>query len=118
MWYKKRSCGGIGELSCWAGCGRFGNRLWIWVPIGLAANAIALIQPPNDKALLISLVCQLVISVFLGVKGSEWAWKSRKWESLERFKKTQDNWRRWGIILSIVGFTIGVFIGGIGGSPL
>lgn len=89
-----------------------GNKLWIWLPIGLAANAIALIPSPNNKTVWISMICQAVISVFLGVKGSEWAWKSKKWGSIERFKKTQDRWRKWGIVATAVGFLIGVIIGG------
>ena len=88
-----------------------GNRLWIWLPIGLAANAIALVPSPDNKAILISLICQAVISVVLGVKGSEWAWKKKKWDSIERFKKTQDRWRKWGIVATAVGFIIGVIIG-------
>ena len=54
-----------------------GNRLWIWVPIGLAANAISLIPSPNNKSFWISIVCQILISVVLGTKGSEWAWKAK-----------------------------------------
>ena len=88
-----------------------GNKLWMWVLIGLAANAIAFIPGPNNKAGWISLICQLVISVVLGVKGSEWAWKSKKWDSIEHFKKTQDTWRKWAIVFTIVGFIIGVIIG-------
>ena len=89
-----------------------GNRLWIWMPVGLAVNAIAFIPSANSKSYYISLICQLVISVVLGVKGSEWAWKKKKWDSIEQFKNTQDRWRVWGIVFSIVGFIIGLIIGG------
>ena len=89
-----------------------GNRLWIWLPVGLAANAIALIPSPNNKTLLISWICQAVISVVLGIKGSEWAWKKKKWDSIEHFKRTQEKWRIWGIVFSVVGFIVGVIIGG------
>ena len=88
-----------------------GNRLWIWLLIGLAANAISLIPSPNNKAALISLICQSVISVVLGVKGSEWAWKSKKWDSIEYFQKTQKRWRNWGIAFTAVVFVIGIIIG-------
>ncbi|MFC1862166.1 MJ0042-type zinc finger domain-containing protein [Chloroflexota bacterium] len=33
----------------------------------------------------------------MGVKGNEWAWKSKKWDSIEHFQKTQGKWRNWGI---------------------
>ena len=89
-----------------------GNKLWIWLPIGMAANAISLIPSPNNKTLWISMICQGVISVVLGVKGSEWAWKSKEWDSIEHFKRAQEKWRKWGIAFTVVGFIFGVIIGG------
>jgi len=48
-----------------------------------------------------------IVWVFvLGAKGKEWAWKNRKWESAERFKKTQRTWDKWGIALFIIGIII------------
>jgi hypothetical protein len=35
----------------------------------------------------------------LGAKGSQWAWKKGKWDSLEHFKSTQKKWNVVGIIL-------------------
>jgi hypothetical protein len=46
----------------------------------------------------------LLVMIVVGIKGREWAWRNKKWESLEHFKKIQ---RRWDILgLSIVGFAI------------
>ncbi len=39
---------------------------------------------------------------YLGTKGNEIAWKSRRWESLEQFKATQDVWNKWGLILFLI----------------
>lgn len=48
-----------------------------------------------------------VIWVFvLGAKGKEWAWQNRKWESAERFKKTQRTWDKWGKALFIIGIVL------------
>ncbi len=88
-----------------------GNKLWVWLIIGLAAYAIAFVPSPNNKTMWISMICQGVISVFLGVKGSEWAWKSKKWDSIGHFKRTQRKWRNWGIVFTAVGFIIGIIIG-------
>ena len=88
-----------------------GNKLWAWVLIGLAVNAISLIPSQNDKPVLISLICQTVISVILGVKGNEWAWKRQKWENLQHFKRIQGRWLRWGLVFSVVGFIVGFYIG-------
>ncbi len=58
------------------------NRVWIgllaWVPLFGFWMAIA-----------------------LGVKGNEWAWKSRRWESIEHFQKYQERWAIAGITTGI-----------------
>ena len=74
----------------------------------------------------ISLVClipivlvQLVFAIFLGAKGNEWAWRSKRWDGIEHFRRTQRTWRNWaigvlvvvGTISFIVSFVIGWSIG-------
>jgi hypothetical protein len=39
---------------------------------------------------------------FLGAKGNEWAWRKKKWDSIEHFKRTQRNWNIAGLILFVV----------------
>ena len=60
----------------------FNNQVWIgllaWVPVIGFWMAIA-----------------------LGVKGNEWAWKSRRWQSIEQFKVHQRRWAIVGIVLGI-----------------
>lgn len=41
----------------------------------------------------------LIMNVVLGVKGREWAWKNKQWESVDQFKKVQKNWAVWGVVL-------------------
>lgn len=41
----------------------------------------------------------IVMWFVLGAKGNEWAWKYKKWNSIEHFKKTQRTWAKWGIII-------------------
>ncbi|MBD3558936.1 serine/threonine protein kinase, partial [Planktothrix sp. FACHB-1355] len=45
----------------------------------------------------------LVMGIVLGVKGNEWAWKSRQWRSISEFKAHQRAWAiaAW-LILAIV----------------
>ncbi len=38
-----------------------------------------------------------IMAIVLGVKGSEWAWQSKRWDSIEHFKRTQRTWAKWGI---------------------
>jgi len=44
----------------------------------------------------------LVMVFVLGAKGNEWAWKHRKFQSIEHFKTVQKAWVRWGVILFLV----------------
>ena len=41
------------------------------------------------------------MAIALGVKGNEWAWKSRRWQSIEQFKVHQKRWAISGIVLGI-----------------
>lgn len=42
----------------------------------------------------------------LGAKGSEWAWRHKKWNSIEHFRSTQEKWNAAGIVLFIVSIII------------
>ncbi len=49
----------------------------------------------------------LIMSIVLGIKGSEWAWQNKRWDNVQHFKKTQSTWAKWGAILFIVFVAIG-----------
>jgi len=49
----------------------------------------------------------LIISIYLGMKGNEQAWKSRQWISIEHFRSTQEVWDKWGIGLFVLGIVLG-----------
>lgn len=40
-----------------------------------------------------------VMSIGLGAKGNEWAWKSRRWNSIEQFKAHQRGWAIAGVLV-------------------
>ncbi|MEH2417931.1 serine/threonine protein kinase [Nostoc sp.] len=40
-----------------------------------------------------------VMAIALGTKGNEWAWKSRRWRSIEQFKAHQRGWAIAGILI-------------------
>jgi hypothetical protein len=52
----------------------------------------------------------LAVAILLGLKGNEWAWQYKKWDSVEHFRRTQRFWMFWGIASLIAPF---VFILGI-----
>ena len=48
----------------------------------------------------------LIMSVVLGVKGNEWAWQNRRWESVEQFNKVQRKWAYASLWIIAVTFCI------------
>ena len=49
----------------------------------------------------------LIWSIVLGIKGNEWAWQGRRFDSIEHFRQVQRVWMYWGIgvlVLDIVLF--------------
>jgi hypothetical protein len=51
--------------------------------------------------------------IVLGMRGNEWAWQNKRWESVEQFQLEQKIWSKWGIriakillILGILGFIL------------
>lgn len=67
---------------------------WIWgVSNSVWISLLALIPVMN-----------LLVCIVLGIFGNEWAWRYKKWDSIESFKKTQ---RKWAIAGFIV---VGIFI--------
>lgn len=46
-------------------------------------------------------VVQFCYAIYFGIKGNEWAWNQRKWESSEEFNIQQQKWC-WSIIIGII----------------
>jgi len=63
------------------------------------------------------LILGTIWSIVLGVKGNEWAWQNRHFESIQQFKETQAAWAKWGWIIFIIslvgGLLIALFAGGL-----
>ena len=57
-------------------------------------------------ACIVPIVGPLLISIWFGVKGNEWAWKSQNWESIIAFNESQQKWVRLWFLL----FTISIII--------
>ncbi|GAA5786376.1 cytochrome c oxidase assembly factor Coa1 family protein [Chitiniphilus shinanonensis] len=60
---------------------------WIW---GLGNNT------PLALLMFVPFV-NLVMPFVLGVKGSAWAWRHKRWDSIEAFRATQRRWAWWGL---------------------
>ena len=65
---------------------------WIW---GIGNNTfIALLM-------LVPLV-NIVMLFILGAKGNVWAWRNKRWDSVEQFKRVQRKWAFWGVVIYIL----------------
>ena len=70
---------------------------WIW---GLGNNVLLAL-------LTLVPVVGLVMWILLGVKGSEWAWQQKRWDSVEHFRRVQRTWAKWGVIVLLVSCVLG-----------
>ena len=56
----------------------------------------------------------LVMPFVLGAKGSRWAWRNGRWDSVEHFKRVQRLWAIWGVVILICFLVLfGGLFGGI-----
>jgi hypothetical protein len=56
----------------------------------------------------------LIMAIIGGAKGSEWAWRYKRWDNVDHFKRVQKKWAAWGIgiwVAIIVFGIIGALIG-------
>ena len=44
--------------------------------------------------------------IILGIKGREWAWQAKKWDSVEHFNEVQKKWSIAGVVLLVAIFVI------------
>jgi hypothetical protein len=49
-----------------------------------------------------------VVSLYLGFKGRELAWRSKRWDSLEHFNRVQRAWSVWGVVLVLGAAVLGI----------
>jgi hypothetical protein len=76
-------------------------RRWSWG--GFLLNWIWGIGNHTFIALLMFVpFLNLLMPFVLGAKGGEWAWRNRRWESVERFQVVQRRWALWGLAAWIV----------------
>jgi Cytochrome oxidase complex assembly protein 1 len=55
----------------------------------------------------------LAIPFVLGARGSAWAWRNGRWDSVEHFKRVQRKWAIWGVVLWLVAIAMfGSIFGG------
>jgi type II secretory pathway pseudopilin PulG len=48
---------------------------------------------------LVPVIGWLVMPIVLGIKGREWAWQNKQWDSVEHFNRVQRKWTVWAVTL-------------------
>jgi hypothetical protein len=43
----------------------------------------------------------LALIVYLGLKGNELAWRAKRWDSVEHFRRVQQSWATWGLLVAV-----------------
>ena len=71
-----------------------GNHVWI------ALLVLIPIAPIN-----------LIVAIYLGIKGNELAWRKKTWESPEQFIEVQKRWAKWGFVVLILAVVLAVGVG-------
>jgi hypothetical protein len=77
---------------------------WVW---GIGNNVW-------KSFLLFVPIFNLVFIFILGARGSEWAWQSKSWSSVDHFRKVQKAWAVWGLVIFVASMLIPVLMMGLG----
>lgn len=88
------------EIRGWSWGGFFLNFIWgignkVWISL------LALVPYVG-----------LIMCIVLGVKGNQWAWQHKQWDSVEHFKSTQRKWAIAGLIVFVLAIilTVAVYV--------
>lgn len=79
---------------------------WVWGLFNKTYIALLLFVP----------FVNFVMLIMLGLKGNEWAWRNKEWESVEHFKRVQRKWAIAGFVVLVVGVLLGVVASMLAGS--
>lgn len=86
------------------------NGCWWMLLIKLGTFLLGALAAFIPFAPILVTLMDFCISIFFGVKGTEWAWNNRSWNSIADFNQTQDTWNKVGLILFILGIVLTVFL--------
>ncbi len=81
------------------------NRLWLWLFI-TAAPVVLISRDILPGGLIGESVVrsgQLLLSIILAKRGNALAWRNRRWDSIEHFRRTHRRWA-WGSLVALIAF--------------
>ncbi len=81
------------------------NRVWIGMLTWVGVLALLIDFPERLEWLrMLLLLVSFGLTVYLGFKGNELAWRSKRWRSAEHFTRVQRNWLWASLIVTIALF--------------
>ena len=60
---------------------------------------------------LVGVLIPLGTSIWFGIKGNEWAWQNKEWQSIEHFQDVQKKWTIAGLIVFVLGIISAMIFG-------
>jgi len=70
---------------------------WLWAPFNKTWIGLLALIP----------YVGFIVAIILGIKGREWAWQNKRWDSVEHFQRVQRKWSLWSLVF------VGIFLLGI-----
>ena len=95
----------------------YNHKSWIallCIPMSLARIYMLYFQHQRGElfgnTILGSFVVSLGFAIWFGKQANKLAWRNRRWESINQFKKVQQKWALWGLCLTVVLTMLGYFV--------
>ena len=81
---------------------------WIWGLFNLTAGKAALGVLIVFLGAFLAGIPGLIWAIVLGIKGNEWAWQEKRWQSVQHFQSTQRKWAWASLIVLIASVVVSV----------
>jgi hypothetical protein len=89
---------------------------WIWGIGNKSYIALWALLAGIVSAIPVIGIAAIGFNIWLGIKGNEYAWQNKEWESIEQFNETQKKWTIAGGIVWAVFFVLGLLAGMMAGA--
>lgn len=53
-------------------------------------------------------IVQLALCIFFGIKGNEWAWQAKHYDSFDNFHEVQRKWATVGVVLLVISVLLAI----------
>ncbi len=80
---------------------------WIW-GIGNKSYLPFLVFIPFGIIPILGPIINICLVIWFGMKGNEWAWQNKNWDSLEHFRRVQRSWAKWALIVQGIFMVLGI----------